>query len=135
MKAKIMGRTIEVPASRVRGVEPAPIPRPPLPEAAGWPKRDRKWEYAYTQFLELEKQAGTVRQWTYEPFSLWLPGRVRYTPDFLVWYTDGRIELIEVKGWSKNLRDGKTRYKIAAAMFPCFTWRMVARKGHGWEEL
>jgi hypothetical protein len=67
---------------------------------------------------------------------LWLPGKVRYKPDFLVQYPDGlerRLEVIEVKGWSKNLRDGKTRLKIAAAIFSCFTWRMVYRtKGGGW---
>lgn len=112
-----------------RLIAPAPSPLP------GWPKASDKWNYAYAQFLELEKQAGRVLCWWYEPMSIWLPGQVRYKPDFMVQMVeDGRLEMIEVKGWSKNIRDGKTRYKIAASLFPCFTWKMVKRKGRGWEE-
>ena len=96
-----------------------------------------KWEAAYASKLELEKHAGLIKAWWYEPFSLWLPGKVRYKPDFLIQYPDGleqRLEVIEVKGWSKNRRDGMTRLKIAAAIFPCFTWRLVYRtKGGGWD--
>lgn len=104
-----------------------------------------KWEAAYVSKLELEKRAGLIVNYWYEPFSLWLPGKVRYKPDFLVQYfptghTVNRpgfvttLELIEVKGWSKNRRDGITRLKIAAALFPCFVWRMVYRtKGGGWD--
>ena len=60
---------------------------------------------------------------------------MRYKPDFMIQRV-GRsmLEMVEVKGWSRNLRDGITRYKIAASLFPCFTWKMVKRKGHGWEE-
>jgi hypothetical protein len=99
-----------------------------------------KWEAAYASKLELEKQAGIIKAYWYEPFSLWLPGKVRYKPDFLVQYAPDRddftpgLEIIEVKGWSKNRRDGITRLKIAAAVFPCFVWRMVYRtKGGGWD--
>lgn len=102
-----------------------------------------KWEAAYAAKLELEKQAGVIKAYWYEPFSLWLPGKVRYKPDFLVEYHPANpwggqispnIEVIEVKGWSKNRRDGMTRLKIAAALFPCFVWRMVYKtKGGGWD--
>jgi hypothetical protein len=93
-----------------------------------------KWESQYAKQLELEKHAGTIKQFWYEPFSLWLPGKVRYKPDFLIQYPDGlerRLEVIEIKGWSRNKRDGMTRLKIAAALFPCFTWRLVRWTGHG----
>lgn len=97
-----------------------------------------KWEAAYANKLELEKRAGLIKWWRYEPFSLWLPGKVRYKPDFLVHYhpttlveTSPMLEVIEVKGWSKNRRDGVTRLKIAAALFPCFTWRLVQWNGSG----
>ena len=97
-----------------------------------------KWEAAYANKLELEKRAGVISAYWYEPFSLWLPGKVRYKPDFLidhgVYRPDAQLEIVEVKGWSKNRRDGMTRLKIAAALFPCFTWRMVYRtKGGGWD--
>jgi len=102
-----------------------------------------KWEAAYASKLELEKRAGIIKAWWYEPFSLWLPGKVRYKPDFLVQQQTKlyagpdeyaySLEIIEVKGWSKNRRDGMTRLKIAASLFPCFVWRLVYRTdGGGW---
>lgn len=100
-----------------------------------------KWEASYSAKLELEKKAGLIKAYWYEPFSLWLPGKVRYRPDFLVQYEPMALmalhqpirglEVIEVKGWSPNRRDGITRLKIAAAMFPCFVWRMVWMKKGG----
>lgn len=128
MKARIMGRTVEV-GDRELSTADNSIIRP------GWPKETDKLNYSYAQFLELEKQTGRVLSWWYEPLSIWLPGQLRYKPDFMIQRV-GRsmLEMVEVKGWSRNLRDGITRYKIAAAVFPCFTWKMVKRKGHGWEE-
>lgn len=96
-----------------------------------------KWEAAYANKLELDKQAGYIKAYWHEPFSLWLPGKVRYKPDFMIQYPNGMermVEIVEVKGWSRNRRDGMTRLKIAAALFPCFTWRLVKRtKGGGWD--
>lgn len=103
-----------------------------------------KWEAAFAAKLELEKHAGLIKQWWYEPFSMWLPGKVRYKPDFMVEYgptclttlrsSINSLEMIEVKGWSRNRRDGMTRLKIAAALFPCFVWRLVwMKKGGGFD--
>lgn len=106
--------------------KPAPSPKSPYRS---------KLEAAYAAKLELEKHAGIVFQYWYEPFSIWLPGKVRFKPDFMVKTVgDPVMEIVEVKGWSKNRRDGITRLKIAAALFPCFVWRMVYRtKGGGWD--
>jgi hypothetical protein len=134
MKARIMGKTVDLGNSNLTPSVQSVSRSVSLP---GWPKATDKWNTSYAQFLELEKQAGRVSYWIYEPWSMWLPGGVRYKPDFLVVFPDGlerKPELIEVKGYSRNLRDGITRYKIAASLFPCFTWKMVKRKGHGWEE-
>jgi hypothetical protein len=94
-----------------------------------------KWEAAYANKLELEKRAGFIFQYWYEPFSIWLPGNIRFKPDFMVKYAgDPVMTIIEIKGWSKNRRDGITRLKVAAALFPCFVWRLVYRtKGGGWD--
>jgi hypothetical protein len=131
VKARIMGKTVDLGERKLSNTDNPGI-RP------GWPKETDKWNYSYAQFLELEKQAGRVLSWWFEPVSVWLPGNVRYKPDFLVQYQMDQfcrpLHFVEVKGWSRNLRDGITRYKIAAALFPCFTWAMVKRKGHGWEE-
>jgi hypothetical protein len=103
-------------------------------KAAASPYRS-KWEAQYAAKLDMEKQAGVIKAWWYEPFSLWLPGKVRYKPDFMIEYIEGKsLEIVEVKGFSKNRRDGMTRLKVAAALFPCFVWRMVYRtKGGGWD--
>ena len=120
------GRAIARPSPGV--LLPTPPPKYPY---------DSKWEAAYHAKLQLEIHAGLVKQVWLHPFSLWLPGGVRYKPDFMVQYPLGlerSLEIIEVKGWSKNRRDGITRLKIAAALFPCFVWRMVYRvKGGAWD--
>ena len=90
-----------------------------------------KWELLYAQKLNRDKADGLVTFWYYEPFSLWLPGHVRYTPDFLLQDKDGIIHVVEIKGWSPNLRDGMTRLKVAAAVFPCFEWQLVSRERNG----
>jgi hypothetical protein len=99
---------------------------------------DSKWEETYAAELVLRKHAGLIRNYWYHPFSMWLPGGIRYKPDFMIEYPLGlekRLEIVEVKGWSKNLRDGMTRLKIAAAIFDCYTWTLVKkRKGGGWDE-
>ena len=120
-----------IPKTTSRRSESAPSPSKKSPY-------DSKWEAAYHAKLQLELQAGLIKQIWLHPFSLWLPGGIRYKPDFMVQYPSRAeamdLEIIEVKGWSKNRRDGITRLKIAAALFPCFTWRMVYKtKGGGWD--
>lgn len=99
-----------------------------------------KWEASYASKLELEKRAGLIKDWRYEPMSLKLAEGKRYRPDFLVEQrlpvdeNDHRtLELIDVKGWHKNKRDAMTHIKWAAQLYPMFIWRIVYRtKGGGW---
>lgn len=135
MKVRTGGRTIEIADGLVRGggtrerlgnphagSNPAPAPT----------KYDSKWEERYAKKLEMEKAAGVIERYWYHPFSMWLPGKVRYTPDFLIQY-HGHLQMVEIKGWSKNLRDGMTRLKIAASIFPCFTWTVGKWTGKDFE--
>ncbi len=79
--------------------------------------------------------------WTFH-----LPGGVDYTPDFVAWmspsvgYQTGlrligncKIAVYEVKGnlKQKNARDSRTRFKIAAGLYPCFTFVWVTRNAAG----
>lgn len=176
VKARIYGKTVEIPDERMRGgvsrhtgtmttsravkegvnsivahtseksmecigMPPSPVGANPTPSPLpGWPKPTDKWNYAYAQFLELEKQAGRIKWWWYEPlpWGITLGGsedKKKYKPDFLVWYPDGldrRLEFVEVKGFSKNVRDSITRYTVAKSLFPCFDWKMVKRERGGW---
>lgn len=108
----------------------------PSPSVEKSPYRS-KWEAAYAAKLELEKQAGRIRSWCYEPMSFKLSKGKRYRPDFLIEHPLGserRLEFIEVKGnWGRNRRDGMTHLKWAAQLFPMFTWTLTWREGHGWE--
>ena len=91
--------------------------------------------------LHLQCRAGLIDEWRYESVTLHLARGLRYTPDFLVCvYVGGsrgiaqKIEFREVKGWSKNRRDGLTRLKMAAAHYPWWTFKLVERIGGQWKE-
>ena len=55
-------------------------------------------EMMYYRYLQLLKKAETV-QWIFRQVPVELPGGIKYVADFLVIYTDGRVELHEVKGF------------------------------------
>lgn len=63
-----------------------------------------------------------------------LPGGVDYTPDSIAWHPYQQdVRVYEVKGnlRQKNARDSRTRFKIAAGLYPCFTWIWVTRDRAG----
>ena len=91
-------------------------------------------------------------QWDVRPHGITfhLPGGVDYTPDFVAWDTptirhnktvtligNSTVRVYEVKGdlKQKNARDSRTRFKIAAGLYPCFTFVWVQRDRSGqWVE-
>lgn len=81
-------------------------------------------EKRYAAHLEMRKVTGEIRDYLFEPLKLKLAPATFYNPDFGVWMPDGRIELHEVKGsfWED---DARCKWKIAAAMFPWFTFVAV----------
>ena len=140
MKARAFGHTIEVPADRVRGTGPASAPRLHSGRLAASPYRST-WEAAYAQQLELDKTAGRILDFWYEPFSFRLAHGKRYKPDFVVWHPfvagSGSIgnrwtECIEVKGHHKNIRDSLTHLIWASQRFPFFKWLLVWREHGEW---
>lgn len=90
-------------------------------------------EEAYRQQLNLEKIAGRVLWYRFEGMKLRLADNTFYTPDFAVMFSDGSLELHEVKGHWQD--DAKVKIKVAAEMYP---FRFVAVKvlskkdGGGW---
>jgi hypothetical protein len=89
-------------------------------------------EAEFARYLEAAKSSGAVLAWQYEALTFHLGERASYTPDFLVLYPDGELELVEVKGWTQNLRDSRTKWKWAAECSPwaTFVWA-TRRKGGG----
>lgn len=145
VKARIGGRAITVRGERKRLTDAkdlranAPIGRSGIGDSTGLrpstipaPHYDSKWEERYARQLDTLKLAGEIVRWWYHPFSMWLPGKVRYKPDFMVQH-HGHIQIVEVKGWSKNLRDGMTRLKVAAGTFTCYQWSLAKWNGRGFD--
>jgi len=65
-------------------------------EYGGW-RYDSKKEAEYARKLDLAKRAGHVLQWLRQvPFHL--PGHRKYICDFLVFFADGTLSFIDVKG-------------------------------------
>jgi len=91
------------------------------------------------------RQGWTVRHhgWTFH-----LPGGVDYTPDFIAWHTPETrfqsltlvgcrtVRVYEVKGAHvKNTRDSRTRFRLAAGLYPACEFYWVTRTSGGkWVE-
>jgi hypothetical protein len=92
------------------------------------------WERRYAQHLELLKQAGEIICWTYEPVNFRLPSKRNfYKADFIVKTKHG-VQVHEVKGWSKNRRDGITKFKTAAGLNPWATFKIIRYEDGQWIE-
>lgn len=78
-------------------------------------KFDSKKEAAYYLDLKRQKDAGFVlfflRQTAFD-----LPGNVKYRCDFQVFYVDGRIRFIDVKGM--QTKDFIMKKKMVEALYP-----------------
>lgn len=73
--------------------------------------------------------------WMYEPFSLKFPGGT-YVPDFFGQLKNGGLAAIETKGWNKNLRADKLKYKASCEVhghWLGFCW-LTLEKVSGWSE-
>lgn len=73
-------------------------------------------ERRYSQHLELQKAAGEVIWWAFEPVNLRLGAKCFYSVDFLVLVRDGRLQAHECKGKWED--DALVKIKVAAEKFP-----------------
>lgn len=76
---------------------------------------DSKKEAGYYTRLKLLQKAGEVAFFLRQvPFDL--PGKIKYRCDFQVFYKDGKIEFVDVKGYmTKQSRD---KIKQTEALYP-----------------
>ena len=87
-------------------------------------------EAAYYERLKILQKAGEVSHFLMQvPFVL--PGPVRYRLDFLVFYSDGAVDYIDIKG--KPTAEFKTKKKLVAALYPVKI-RCLGRKGYNFYE-
>lgn len=94
-----------------------------------------KWELVFANHLRGLLAAKQITWWAYEPVTLKLARGLRYTPDFLAQHVPEdpleahRLVFYEVKGWSKNRREGMAKLKMAAHVCPWVTFVLVEYRG------
>jgi len=90
-------------------------------------------ERAYGAHLDQLKAQGVVTWWAFEHVRLKIASGKKaawYTPDFLVKFSDGRLEAVEIKG-SFFREAAKVRLKVAAGLFP-WPFVVVRKIGGAW---
>jgi hypothetical protein len=96
------------------------VPTAPTKAPASPAPRMNKTEYAYSLYLEAERQAGKIHWWAFEAIKLRLADKTYYTPDFAVirsympWHLKP-IVFFEVKGFWRD--DARVKIKVAAEMY------------------
>jgi hypothetical protein len=83
-------------------------------------------EQEWANLLEILKQQGGIIDYKFEGIKFKLADKTYYTPAFFVVYPD-HFAVHEVKGFMMR-DDAAAKFKIAAAMFPHFRWKMVQKK-------
>jgi hypothetical protein len=114
------------------------FPKARVRAAARVAGRMNGYERSYSQLLDSKLAAGEIAGWFFETRKFRLADDTWYTPDFEVLMADGAIEYHEIKACQKNGKvlvedDAQVKLKVAAEMYPHFTFRRVAlwrRKMH-----
>ncbi|MEN6532311.1 MAG: hypothetical protein ABFD89_01525 [Bryobacteraceae bacterium] len=88
-------------------------------------------ERAYAARLERLKRAGEISDYKFEAVKLRLARTTFYTPDFLVEWASGKVELHEVKGFWRD--DARVKIKVAAEMYGMWKFVAVKKIKGGWE--
>jgi hypothetical protein len=97
-----------------------------------------KTEARYAHHLNGRVQVKDVLDWRFEPIKLRLADNTYLTMDFAVILWDGTIELHDVKAyWKKAGKvaiedDAAVKVKVAAELYPWFTFRTVWEQDGRW---
>lgn len=89
------------------------------------------WERMYAERLEVRRFTRDIVSWKYECIRLKLADGAWYTPDFQVVNNDGSTDFHEVKGFRRTA--GILRFKVAAKMYPEYTFFLAERPAGEWE--
>ena len=104
---------------------------PKAPSVRPWGMFRSKWEAEYAYRLNIQKAAGLVLGWEYEPRSFTIGVGAKYTPDFMVVMSaDGLPEWHEVKGYRREA--AIVRLKAAALAHPDERFILVTKKRGQW---
>lgn len=96
-----------------------------------------KGERAYGLELAMQRNAGRIAWFAFQAITLKLAHDCRFTGDYFVQYSDGQLEIVDVKGrkgdgfWCEE--DAKIKIRVAAEHFPMFRFVVVwPLKDGGW---
>jgi hypothetical protein len=93
-----------------------------------------KLEQAYALRLDAMKFNREIAGYEFEGHKLRLADKTSYTPDFVVWLPDGRVEYHETKGFERD--DAAVKFKTAAEKYPYARFLMVRKAtGGAWETM
>lgn len=97
--------------------------------AARWraprtPGQMNKTESRFAVNLEVQKQAGEIVDYLFEPMKVRLgkDWKCSYTPDFMILHNNGIMELVDVKGGGGWESAARVKIKAAASQYPMFEW-------------
>lgn len=114
------------------------IATPDTPDAAPEPKPSgpryrSKVERLYADYLDLQLRVQAIRSWEYEALSLRLARKLWYRADWLVIAGNGEVQVHETKGRrvSAQHQRGIAKLRIAARLYPMFTFYLVTRSSSG----
>ena len=112
--------------------QPSPHPTYDAAFRAAVPKRQwNKTEEAFSRILDARVRAGEIIDWRFEGITFKLGRDCRYTPDFAVFDSAGRLHLYEVKGGHVR-DDAQAKFRMAAAAYPCLSWWWAQYKKGRW---
>jgi hypothetical protein len=93
--------------------------------------RMNKTEAEWAAKLDLQIKGGIIQSYLFEAVKIRLANKTWYTLDFLVFNTDGTIEVHETKGGFIR-DDAMVKFKVAAEQYPCFTFFLCVKNKSGW---
>lgn len=116
-RQKLSERSARMAAERVRDKKYATkmysrAKRGRRPDLGDYHFRSR-WEANYARYLNLLIQREELTRWEFEADTFWFEkirrGVRSYTPDFKLFWPDGRVDYVEVKGWMDSKSQTKLR--------------------------
>ena len=93
-----------------------------------------KTEAQYQLKLRAKMQAEKIRGYGFECMKFEIGDKAWYTPDFMVWRNDKRLEAHEVKGGF--IREAAmVRFKSAKKQYPFIDFQMHQKKKGVWKQI
>lgn len=90
-----------------------------------------KWETRYAaDVLEPRRRAGEITHYEYEALKIRVGIGAYYTPDWVAWRADGRVEIHEVKGFWREA--AKVRWKAVQDRYRGFIFHSATIRGGVW---